>query len=154
VIFGLVAANSSLTWTSMIFDTANTLTVALTAQPVADSSVLGLIRDQVNAALGNPAVSVLWVFVAILIVVLVAMLLFQWIVRFGVLLIVAVSAPLALACYVVPHLEGVAALWWRTLWGALGTQVLQALTLYTGLRVSSTRTPTSRPASAWAAVRC
>lgn len=135
VIFGLVAANSSLIWTSMIFDAANALTVALTAQPVADSNVLEVIRDQVNAALDNPAVPVLWVLVAILVVVLVAMLLFQWIVRFGVLLVVAVSAPLALACYVVPQLEGVAALWWRTLFGALGTQVLQALTLYTGLRV-------------------
>ena len=135
VIFGAVAANSSLAWTSMIFDAANALTVGLTAQPVADPGVLGLVRDQVHAALSNPAVPVLSVLVAILVVVLVGTLLFQWIVRFGVLLIVAVSAPLALACHVVPHLEGVAALWWRTLFGSLGTQVLQALTLYTGLRV-------------------
>jgi hypothetical protein len=71
----------------------------------------------------------------VIVVVLVWMLMFTWIVRMGVVLVLTVAAPGALACHCLPQLDGVARLWWRTLFGTLGTQVLQALTLHTGVRV-------------------
>jgi hypothetical protein len=135
LIFGAIAGNSSLAWCSMIFDTANSLTQALTAQPVAGPGALEAIRAQVRAAIDNQAAAALSVFVAVLIVALVWMLMFSWIVRFGVLLILTVTAPAALACHCLPQLDSVARMWWRTLFGALGTQVLQAVTLHTGIRV-------------------
>jgi hypothetical protein len=67
--------------------------------------------------------------------VLLFLLIFQWIIRFGVLLILAVVGPFALAAYCLPQLDAAAGLWWRTLIGTLGTHLLQALTLYTGLAV-------------------
>jgi hypothetical protein len=53
----------------------------------------------------------------------------------GVLVVLTAAAPGALACHCLPQLDGVARLWWRTLFGTLGVQVLQALTLRTGVRV-------------------
>jgi flagellar biosynthesis protein FliQ len=135
LVFGLVAGNFSLQWMSMILDFTNSLTQALTAQPIAGAGALDSIRAQVKAGLQNSTADVLAVIVGVFILILVIMLMFTWIVRFTVLLILAVSAPLALACHCLPQLDGVARLWWRTLFGTLGTQVLQALTLYTGLRI-------------------
>jgi Conjugal transfer protein TrbL len=135
LVFGVIAGNFSLWWTSMILDFTNSFTQALTAQPIAGTGAMDSIRTQVKAALVNPAAAVFAVLVAIFILILVVMLMFTWIVRFGVLLILAVSAPFALACHCLPQLDGVARLWWRSLLGTLGTQVLQALTLYTGLRI-------------------
>jgi hypothetical protein len=135
LVFAAIAANFSLDWCSLIYDTANSLTWALTAQPVAGPGALDQVRGQVVAALANPAVGALSTVVAVIIVVLVWMLMFTWIVRMGVLLVLTVAAPGALACHCLPQLDGVARLWWRTLFGTLGVQVLQALTLHTGVRV-------------------
>jgi hypothetical protein len=135
LVFAAVAANFSLDWCSRIYEAANALTSALTAQPVAGPSALDQVRGQVAAALANPAVGALSAIVAVLVVVLVWMLMFTWIVRTGVLLVLTAAAPGALACHCLPQLDGVARLWWRTLFGTLGVQVLQALTLHTGVRV-------------------
>jgi hypothetical protein len=135
VVFAAIAANFSLQWCSLIFDTANSLTWALTAGPVAGPTALDGVRDQVTAALTHPGAMALSTLVAVLILVLVWMLMFTWIVRMGVLLVLTVAAPGALACHCLPQLDAVARLWWRTLFGTLGTQVLQALTLHTGVRV-------------------
>jgi hypothetical protein len=135
LVFGFIAANFSLQWSSMIFDDTNVLTQALTGQPIAGAGAVDAVRTQVVAALQNPTGEVLAVVVSALIVVLVFMLMFSWIVRFGVLLILTVSAPFALACHGLPQCDPVAKLWWRTLFGTLGTQLLQALALTTGLRV-------------------
>jgi hypothetical protein len=143
LVFGAVAGNFSLHWCSMLFDTANALTRAVTAQPVVGPGAAQVVADQVHAALGGPnptlpgtgPVPVLQVVVALLIVALLWMLMFTWIVRVGVLLVLTVTAPAALACHCLPQTDPVARLWWRTLAGTLGVQVLQAVTLHTGLRV-------------------
>jgi hypothetical protein len=153
LVFAAIAANFSLDWCSLIYDTANALTRALTAQPVAGPGAVDQVRAQVAAALANPAAMALSTLVAAVIVVLVWMLMFTWIVRMGVLLILTVAAPLALACHCLPQLDSVARLWWRTLFGTIGVQVLQALTLHTGVRVFLDPGATSRRGLAWAPAR-
>lgn len=135
LVFAAVAANFSLEACGRLYDAANALTLAVTAQPVAGPNAMDQVRGQVVAALANPAAGALSTIVAVLIVVLVWLLMFTWIVRMGVLLVLTAAAPAALACHCLPQLDGVARLWWRTMFGTLGTQVLQALTLHTGVRV-------------------
>ena len=53
--------------------------------------------------------------------------LFGWIVRVTTLLVLAGTAPIALACYGLPHTQPVAQLWWRCLLGALGIPMLQGV---------------------------
>ena len=135
VVLGAVAANFSLTWCGMLLDTGNALTHAVAGQPLADTGSPGVIRDQLVAALVDPQVALLTLLVAGVATVLLFVLVFQWIIRFGVLLVLAVVGPFALAAYCLPQLDTAAGLWWRTLLGTLGTHLLQALTLYTGLAV-------------------
>jgi hypothetical protein len=135
VVLGAVAANFSLTWCGMLLETGDALTRAVAGQPLADTGSLDVIRNQLVAALTDPQVALLTLLVAGVATVLLFLLIFQWIIRFGVLLILAVVGPFALAAYCLPQLDAAAGLWWRTLLGTLGTHLLQALTLYTGLAV-------------------
>jgi hypothetical protein len=135
VVLGAVAANFSLTWCGMLLDTGDALTHAVAGQPLADTGSLDVIKGQLVAALTDPQVALLTLLVAGVATVLLFLLIFQWIIRFGVLLILAVLGPFALAAYCLPQLDTAAGLWWRTLLGTLGTHLLQAVTLYTGLAV-------------------
>ena len=135
VVLGAVAANFSLTWCGMLMEVGDALTHAVAGQPLADTGSLDVIRNQLVAALVDPQVALLTLLAAGVATVLLFLLVFQWIIRFGVLLVLAVVGPFALAAYCLPQLDGAAGLWWRTLLGTLGTHLLQALTLYTGLAV-------------------
>jgi hypothetical protein len=135
VVLGAVAANFSLTWCGMLLELGDALTHAVAGQPLADTGSLDVIRNQLVAALVDPQVALLTLLVAGVATVLLFLLIFQWIIRFGVLLVLAVVGPFALAAYCLPQLDSAAGLWWRTLMGTLGTHLLQALTLYTGLAV-------------------
>jgi hypothetical protein len=137
LVFGLIAANFSFDWCNRIFILAQQLLDALAAGPLGGANTNAAVHDQVNAALHDqPAAAVLLMLVlAAVIIFLLAALTFGWIVRVGVLLVLLVSAPLALACHGLPQIDPVAKLWWRTLLGTLGIQMLQALTLLTGIAV-------------------
>ena len=135
VVLGAVAANFSLTWCGMLLELAAAISAAVAGRPLVDTGSLDVIQDQLVAALVNPQVALLTLLVAGVATVLLFLLIFQWITRFGVLLILTVVGPFALAAYCLPQLDSAAGLWWRTLFGTLGTQLLQALTLYTGLAV-------------------
>jgi hypothetical protein len=135
VVLGAVAANFSLTWCGMLLEFGDALTHAVAGQPLADTGALDVIRNQLVAALVDPQVALLTLLVAGVATVLLFLLIFQWIIRFAVLLVLAVIGPFALAAYCLPQLDSAAGLWWRTLLGTLGTHLLQALTLYTGLAV-------------------
>jgi len=140
VVFGIVAANLSFDWCNRIFVLAQQLLNALADGPLGGVDTDAAIRAQVDAALHDqPASAVLlMVIIAALVVFLLAALTFGWIVRIGVLLVLTVSAPLALACHGLPQLDPVAKLWWRTLFGTVGIQVMQALVLLSGIGVFMT----------------
>ena len=75
------------------------------------------------------------VIVAVLLVVLVFTLVFGWLTRIALMVILIAIAPAALACYALPFTEGVAKLWWRAMLGCLGTPVLQVVAVVSGLKV-------------------
>jgi len=71
----------------------------------------------------------------VIIAALTATLLSTALVRVGVLVVLTGLAPVALACLALPHLDGVARLWWRSLLATVGTVTLQAFALHAGLAV-------------------
>lgn len=137
LVFGLIAANLSFDWCNRIFILAQQLLNALADGPLGGANIGAAVHTQVDAALhDSPAPAVLlMLIIAAIIIFLLAALTFGWIVRVGVLLVLVVAAPLALACHGLPQTDPVAKLWWRSLLGTLGIQVLQALTLLTGVAV-------------------
>jgi flagellar biosynthesis protein FliQ len=142
LVFGLVAANLSWDWCNRILVLGQQLLDALADGALGGANVGAAVHDQVDAALHDspPAAALLMLIIAALIVFLLASLLFGWIVRIGVLLVLVVSAPLALACHGLPQIDSVAKLWWRSLFGTVGIQLVQALTLLTGIAVFVTPT--------------
>jgi hypothetical protein len=139
LIIGLIGANLAVPLCSTLIQLANALTAALTSQDITSPGSMKLLRATVNSALGGQdggnANSVLLLVVGLFIAVLAAILIVQWIIRLGVLVVVVSIAPIALALHGTPHTEGAAKLWWRTLLGTLGTVVLQAIALHTTLTI-------------------
>ncbi|MGY2119141.1 conjugal transfer protein TrbL family protein [Nocardia gipuzkoensis] len=67
--------------------------------------------------------------------VMLLVLLISYVVRVTITILLIVGAPLALMCYGLPGLDGVARWWWRSFAACLAIQVVQSLTLVTVLRV-------------------
>jgi hypothetical protein len=136
LVFGVVAANLSLDWAHRILVLAQELLDAITDGLLAGIDPAATVRAQVVGSISAPEASfVLVLIIACLVVFLFAATAFGWLIRFGVLLVLVVAAPLALACHSLPQLDGLARLWWRSLLGTVGTQLLQALVLLAGLGV-------------------
>jgi hypothetical protein len=137
LIVGLIAANFAIPLCSTVISLANAFTAALTSQDFASPESTRQLRTLTVASLtghgsSDPA-DFLLVLIALLIAVLVGLLVVQWIVRLGVLVVAVGISPIALALHATPFTEGAAKLWWRTFLGTLATVVLQALALHTTL---------------------
>lgn len=139
LVIGLIAANLSMPLCSTLIQLANALTGALTQQDITAPTSMQHMRNIVASALdnqnGSTPAGFLMLLIGLVIAVLVAALLVQWITRLGVLIIAAGVAPIALALHGTPQTEGAAKLWWRTILGTLGTVVLQAVALHTALSI-------------------
>lgn len=137
LVIGLVAANLAMPLCGGLIGAANALTGALTDGPVAGPEAAGRLSTTVSATLGAASgpTQLLVVVIGLLILVLTVMLLAGWLVRLGVLVVLAGIAPVALACHGLPQVEGVARLWWRSMLATLGTVTLQAFALHSGLAV-------------------
>ena len=148
LVVGLIAANSAVPICEVLIEVTNALTLALTGSDPSRPGSVEHLRDttmplltdalMTGTAWQDPSVSAggfLLLLIGLLIAVLVVLLLVQWIVRLGLLIIAVALAPLALACHGTPHTEGVAAVWWRVFAGSLATVVLQAFGLHTSLVV-------------------
>ena len=99
------------------------------------NQVTSLVTEWASPTIRDLEGRIFFLFVIGLVVFLMAAIVFGWIIRFGVLLVLTVAAPLALACHGLPQLDAIAKLWWRSLFGTLGIQVLQALVLLAGIGV-------------------
>ncbi len=124
---------------STIIELANAFTAALTSQDITAPGSMQQLRATTIASLdgqtGVSAVSFLLLLIGLLIAVLVGILVVQWIIRLGVLIVAVGISPIALALHGTPQTEGAAKLWWRTFLGTLGTVVIQAVALHTTLTI-------------------
>lgn len=139
LVIGLIGANLAMPLCSQLIGLANALTAALTSQDITSPGSMRHMRTVVDSSLANqngksPA-SFLLVLIGLVIAVMVGMLLVQWIVRLGLLVVAVGVAPIALAMHGTSQTEPAAKLWWRAILGTLGTVIIQAVALHTTLTV-------------------
>jgi len=139
LVIGLIATNCAVPLCSTLIRLANAVTEALTSQDITAPGSMQQLRNATLSALtgqsgGNP-IGFLLVVIGLLIAVLTGTLIVQWIIRLGVLVVAVGVSPIALALHGTPHTEGAAKLWWRIMFGTLGTVVIQAVALHTTLRL-------------------
>lgn len=121
-----------------LIEVFNALTTALVGRAAAGPETITYVRRALQLVYGPtgalaPGLRSVMSIIAVLIVVLFLQLLASYVVRVATLLVLAGIAPVALACYALPQTQPVAALWWRTLLGALVTPVLQGAAFSAGI---------------------
>jgi hypothetical protein len=139
LLIGLVAANLATPICRALIEAANALTQALTGESIAATGTVDHLSRTIGGAMrggvgGGPQQALL-VVIAVLLLVLTLMLIFGWLVRVGLLVVLAGISPLALACHGLPYTEPVARLWWRSILAALLVVTVQAFALHTTLSV-------------------
>jgi hypothetical protein len=135
LIVGAIASNFAVPLCVALIEVANALTVSMVGTAAPTTEAVTMARTHVVAALSDPGNALVALIIGLLIVGLMFTLVTGWIVRVGVLVILAGIAPVALACYATPWTQGAAQLWWRTLLGCLGTATLQAIAFSTGIQL-------------------
>jgi len=133
LVVGFILSNFAVPLCSVLIEVANALTVSMVGTAAPTNQALTMAKTHVASALSDQSTAILAVIIGLLIVFLFFALLFGWIVRVGVLVILAGLAPVALACYCLPYTQPVAALWWRSILSCLGTATLQAIAFSTGI---------------------
>ncbi|AEV84391.1 hypothetical protein ACWT_3368 [Actinoplanes sp. SE50] len=137
LVVGLVAANSARPICTAVVDTANALTTALAggrgASPV--PQLQAAVFEATNGMTGSSPEDFLILIIGAGVAVLALMLVVQWVSRAGLLILLAGTAPIALAMHATVQTEPVAKLWWRAMLAAPATVVLQAVALHTTLQV-------------------
>jgi hypothetical protein len=133
LVVGFVASAFATQICAGVIQVANAITTAMVGQAASGPRVIRFVADRLAHATWDPAVRPLMVVIGLLIVVLFFQLLFSWFARVATLLVLAGTAPIALACYALPHTQPVADLWWRALLGVLATPLLQGVAFSTGV---------------------
>jgi hypothetical protein len=133
LVVAFILSNFAVPLCAVLIEVANALTVAMVGTAAPTNQAVTMAKTHVAAAITDPATGLIATIIGLLVVVLFFALFFGWIVRVGVLVILAGLAPAAMACYCLPYTQPVAQLWWRTLLGALGTATLQAVAFSTGI---------------------
>jgi hypothetical protein len=133
LVVGFVAAAFATRLCSGVISLANAVTLAMVGQTASGPRVVRFVADRLAHASWDPTVRPVMVIIGLLIVVLLFQLLFTWFARIAALLVLAGTAPVALACYALPHTQPVAALWWRTLLEVLATPLLQGVAFSVGV---------------------
>jgi hypothetical protein len=132
LVFAFIAAHFSPLFCSKIITFADAIAVALAGSRPGRLGALFAVDVELTGPGGGGVPPMLFVILAAIITCLVAAVLFSFVTRLGVLVIIAAAGPLALACHALPQVEGVAALWWRSLIGCLAVPALQVLSLRSG----------------------
>ncbi|WP_238011530.1 hypothetical protein KZZ52_33720 [Dactylosporangium sp. AC04546] len=135
LVFGFVAANFGTAVCAGLIEAANALTQALVGEPNLGPEVISFVKLRLLSAMTDSSAAVLAAVISLIIVVLVYVVLTTWLSRVVVLIVLAGIAPLALACYALPHTQPAVQLWWRSLLGCLATPTLQALLFSTGVQL-------------------
>lgn len=140
LVLGQILANFALPLCSAVIGVANAVTQAITADPITSKGSLAYLQATTSGAInsatiGNSPKAFLLSLLGLIIAVLVGGLLIQWIIRLGLLIVVAGIAPIALSLHGTPQTEGAAKLWWRTFTGTIATVAVQAVFLHTALKV-------------------
>ncbi|MEW2477372.1 conjugal transfer protein TrbL family protein [Micromonospora gifhornensis] len=135
LVVGFILSAFAVPLTGVLISIANALTVAMAGEAAPTTETIGFVRARVASAMTDPGNALLITVIGLLIVVLMFLLVAGWLVRIGMLVILAGIAPVALACYATPWTQGAATLWWRALLGCLATPTVQAVAFSAGINL-------------------
>lgn len=135
LLFGFAAAASSLTVMGKAIGLSNALAHAVMATDMADAGQGMVERVLPFALFGAPGVQLYLLLLALVMIALVLAVLIGFLVRVAVMALLAVCAPLMLACHAHPLTDPIARLWWRALGGCLVIQVAQSVTFVLALKL-------------------
>ncbi|MFF4602803.1 hypothetical protein ACFY12_08635 [Streptomyces sp. NPDC001339] len=135
LLVGMVAAATSLTVMGKAIGLANALAHAIMATDLAEAGQGMVERVLPFAIFGAAGLKLYLVILAIAVIALVLAVLIGFMVRVAVMALLAVCAPLALACHAHPATDPVARLWWRALAGCLIIQIAQSVTFILALKL-------------------
>jgi hypothetical protein len=133
LLMGMVAAATSLTVMGKAISLSNAVAHAIMATDMSDAAQ-GAIKRALPLPT-NPSSELLLVILGLVAGVLVLATLIGFLVRVAVMALLAVCAPLALACHAHPLTEPIARMWWRGLAGCLAIQVTQSMTFILSLKL-------------------
>jgi hypothetical protein len=127
LVIAAIAANASLAICGQMVNIANVLSVALLGNGVnpeqAGHTLELLVLHSINDG------GIFLVLLGLGCAVLAVALLILYLVRASLIVLLVCAAPLLLLAHGLPQTDGLARLWWRAMFAALGVQVAQALTL-------------------------
>ena len=135
LVVGFILSAFAVPLTGVLISIANALTVAMAGEAAPTTETVAFVRARVASAMTDPSNALLITVIGLLIVVLMFLLVASWLVRIGLLVILAGIAPVALACYATPWTQGAATLWWRALLGCLATPAVQAVAFSAGINL-------------------
>ncbi|MFE0276053.1 hypothetical protein ACFWZY_28765 [Streptomyces sp. NPDC058992] len=135
LLLGMVAAASSLTVIGKAISLSNALAHAILSTDMADAGQGMVERVLPFALFGVAGLKIYLLLLAIVMIALVLAVLIGFLVRVAVMALLAVAAPLMLACHAHPLTDPVARLWWRALAGCLVIQVAQSMTFVLALKL-------------------
>ncbi|MEV0961240.1 hypothetical protein AB0J25_01225 [Streptomyces sp. NPDC049910] len=135
LLLGMAAAATSLTVMGKAISLSNALAHAIMATDMADAGQGMVERVLPFALFGAPGLKLYLLLLAIMMIALVLAVLIGFLVRVAVMALLAVAAPLMLACHAHPLTDPVARLWWRALAGCLVIQIAQSLTFVLALKL-------------------
>jgi hypothetical protein len=128
-----IAVNASLSLAGLMISTADALSQAVLGQGVDPSQAAVVLRQLVLGSLASGGI--FEVLIGGVVAALAMVVLATYVIRLAMVILLVVAAPMCLVCHALPQTEGLAKLWWRAFFGALGVQVAQSLVLITALRV-------------------
>jgi hypothetical protein len=135
LLLGITTATASLTLMGKAIGLSNALAHAIMATGLSDAGQ-GLVERIFPFALfGAPGVKLYLLLLAIVVIALVLAVLIGYLVRVAVMALLAVAAPLMLACHAHPLTDPIARLWWRGLAGCLTIQIAQSMTFILALKL-------------------
>jgi len=133
LVFAFIASAFGTHLCAGLIQVANALTAAMIGPVTTGPDVIRYVKEQITSALLVPGSMVIALIIGLLIVVLFFQLIFSWLARIMTLLVIAATAPLALACYALPQTQPVADVWWRALLSALVIPMLQGVSFSAGV---------------------
>ncbi|PZG23639.1 hypothetical protein C1I98_36165 [Spongiactinospora gelatinilytica] len=150
LVWAFLAANLSLTAIGHAISLANGLSQAFLADGAGrldPESVFKVMGGTILAGIATEGV--FFAIVALAVVILAVGVVFTYVVRLALTMVLIAAAPLALIFHALPMTDGLARLWWRAITGLLAIQVCQSLVLVTALHLLFSDNPAPNAAAFW-----
>jgi len=137
LVFGFIAANTSLLLINQILTFGNAVTLAVWDTPLSGAGIGNQLLGYIMASIFTPdgVTQIFMVLFGLVLAVLALAVLFSFALRTAALLLLTILAPPMLLCHALPGLDAAAQLWWRALAAVLAIEFLQATVLMLMLQV-------------------